>query len=109
MKVWNWAKKGKSQEWSPHAYAPKDAANDGEELWQKLVRKHDFALTFNGHVCHTGLGFLSSKNDCGHMTHQMLVDYEQRQLGGAYFLHEYSFEAAALFNPGTRAFHSGVF
>ena len=24
--------------------------NDGEELWNKLVRRHDFAFTFNGHV-----------------------------------------------------------
>ena len=83
---YDWAKKGKSQEWNPHDYAPKDAANDGEELWQKLVRKHDFALTLNGHVCHTGLGFLSSKNDQGHMTHQMLVDYQQRPLGGEGYL-----------------------
>jgi len=83
---YDWAKKGKSQEWNPHDYPPKDAANDGEELWQKLVRKHDFALTLNGHVCHTGLGFLSSKNDQGHMTHQMLVDYQQRQLGGEGYL-----------------------
>ncbi len=43
-------------------------------------------LTLNGHVCHTGLGFLSSKNDHGHMTHQMLVDYQQRQLGGEGYL-----------------------
>ena len=83
---YDWAKKGKSQEWNPHDYAPKDAANDGEELWQKLVRKHDFALTLNGHVCHSGLGFLSSKNDRGQMTHQMLVDYQQRPLGGEGYL-----------------------
>ncbi len=83
---YDWAKKGKSQDWNPHDYAPKAAANDGEELWQKLVRQHNFALTLNGHVCHTGLGFLSSKNDHGKTTHQMLVDYQERPLGGEGYL-----------------------
>jgi hypothetical protein len=43
-------------------------------------------LTFNAHVCHTGLGFLSRKNDRGHMTHQILVDYGQRPPGGEGYL-----------------------
>ena len=52
---YDYAKKGKSQTWNPHEYynKPNDGVNDGEELWQKLVRKNNFALTFNGHVCHT--------------------------------------------------------
>jgi predicted GH43/DUF377 family glycosyl hydrolase len=36
--------------------------------------------------------------ELAHSTHTSLTD-AQRQLIGAYFLHEYSFEAAALFNP----------
>jgi hypothetical protein len=83
---YDFAQKGTSQEWNPHTYMSDAAINDGEELWQKLVRKNNFALTLNGHVCHTGLGFLSSKNDAGKTTHQMLVDYQMRQLGGESYL-----------------------
>ena len=86
---YDYAKKGKSQSWSPHergAYNAGDDVNDGEELWQKLVRKNDFALTFNGHVLGSGLGFLSSKNDRGKTMHQMLVNYQTRKLGGEAYL-----------------------
>jgi hypothetical protein len=83
---YDFAKKGKSQTWSPHEYVATENSNDGEELWQKLVRKNNFVLTLNGHVCGRGLGFLSSKNDRGHWTHQMLVDYQVRQLGGEGYL-----------------------
>ena len=61
---YDFAKKGKKQKWSPHAYTGKKG-NDGEELWQKLVRKHDFALVVCGHVSIHGYAFLVSKNDRG--------------------------------------------
>jgi hypothetical protein len=81
---YDFAKKGKSQKWGPHSWP--GPVNDGEELWQNLVRKNNFALTFNGHVLGSGLGFLSSKNDRGKMVHQMLVDYQVRKLGGEGYL-----------------------
>lgn len=73
----------KQQAWNPHAILkrfklPDIPINDGEELWQKLVRKNNFAFTFNGHVLGSGLGFLSSNNDRGKTTHQMLVNYQGR-------------------------------
>jgi hypothetical protein len=83
---YDFPKRGKSQDWNPHTYVSNVPVNDGEELWQKLVRKNNFALTINGHVCHTGLGFLSSKNDRGKTVSQMLVDYQVRQLGGEAYL-----------------------
>jgi hypothetical protein len=85
---YDFAAKKDSQTWNPHSYATGAIVNDGEELWQKLVRKNNFAFTFNGHVCHVPdcTGFLSSKNDCGRTTHQMLVDYQARQLGGEGYL-----------------------
>jgi hypothetical protein len=82
---YDFSKKGKSQRWSPHDYASKQG-NDGEELWQKLVRKNNFALTLNGHVLNGGLGFLAGKNDRGDVVHQMLVNYQMRQLGGEGYL-----------------------
>jgi len=83
---YDWAAKGKSQEWNPHAYHAKLPLNDGEELWQKLVRQNNVPLTLNGHVCGSGLGFLASKNDAGKTTYQMLVDYQVRPIGGEGYL-----------------------
>jgi hypothetical protein len=82
---YDFAKKGKSQKWSPHNHWAGDS-NDGEELWQKLVRKNNFVLTLNGHVLNHGLGFLASKNDRGNAVHQMLVNYQMRELGGEAYL-----------------------
>jgi hypothetical protein len=83
---YDFARKGKSQTWNPHAYGPPGSINDGEELWNKLVRRHSFVFTFNGHVLNRGTGFLSSKNDQGRTVHQMLVNYQTRKLGGEGYL-----------------------
>jgi hypothetical protein len=82
---YDFAKKGKKQKWNPHSYASKKG-NDGEELWQKLVRKNNFALVFCGHVGIHGYGLLVSKNDRGKRVYQMLVDYQSRELGGEAYL-----------------------
>ena len=62
--------------------APRAAVNDGEEMWQKLVRKHAFVMTFNGHVLGDGTGYLASVTDKGNTCHQMLSNYQFRNLGG---------------------------
>jgi hypothetical protein len=82
---YDFVKKGKSQRWSPHGHWA-GSSNDGEDLWQKLVRKNNFVLTFNGHVLNSGLGFLASKNDRGNVVHQMLANYQMRDLGGEGYL-----------------------
>jgi hypothetical protein len=83
---YHFTEKGKAQEYSPHTASPLDQTNDGEELWQKLVRKHNFALVLCGHVCNHGRGLLASKSDRGRMTQQMVVDYQNRPLGGEGYL-----------------------
>lgn len=88
---YNFAKKKNSQYWNPHAIAkkynyPNLPVNDGEELWQKLVRKNSFAMVVNGHVLGSGLGFLASTNDRGKTTYQMLVNYQVRKRGGDGYL-----------------------
>ncbi len=87
---YNWATKGNSQQWNPYAYGTAndpDGTNDGEDLWQKLVKLHpNFAMVFNGHVLNDGLGRLSSTNDFGGVVHQMLVNYQMKPLGGEAFL-----------------------
>ncbi len=67
---------------NPHHYRTPGGVNDGGELWQKLVRRHHFVLTLNGHVTGTGTGHLASTNDRGNVVHQMLSNYQMRELGG---------------------------
>ena len=74
--------KAHPQDFNPHLYKTPGTMNDGEELWQKLVRHHDFALTLNGHVLGDGTGYLASKNDKGRTCHQLLQNYQMRTLGG---------------------------
>jgi 3',5'-cyclic AMP phosphodiesterase CpdA len=69
------------QEFNPHEYAT-PGVNDGEELWQKLVRHHGFVMVLNGHVLGDGLGYLASTTDVGTTCHQMLSNYQFRDLGG---------------------------
>ncbi len=82
---YDFAKKGKKQKWNPHSYTRQNC-NDGEELWQKLVRKNNFALVVCGHVSIHCYGFLVSKNDRGRRVYQMLADYQSRQRGGEAYL-----------------------
>jgi hypothetical protein len=83
---YDWATRGATQTWNPHDYPTQsdpDGTNDGEELWQKLVRIHpNWVMTINGHVLNDGLGRLSSTNNFGEVVHQMLVNYQMQPLGG---------------------------
>ena len=83
---YDWAAKGTNQLNNPHAYAVEydpDGANDGEELWQKLVKNHpNSTFVFNGHVVQGGTSRLASSNDAGHVVHQILANYQAEALGG---------------------------
>ncbi len=70
------------QSFNPHHYGTAGGVNDGEELWQKLVRRHAFVMTLNGHVLGDGTGYLASVTDKGNTCHQMLSNYQVRPLGG---------------------------
>jgi hypothetical protein len=74
------------QHYNPHEYRTPGGVNDGEELWQKLVRRHDFVLTLNGHVLGDGTGYLQSRSDRGRTVHQILANYQFRELGGEAWL-----------------------
>jgi hypothetical protein len=71
-----------SQRFNPHHYSTPGGVNDGEELWQKLVRRHRFCMTLNGHVLGSGVGYLKSVTDHGNTCHQMLSNYQMREQGG---------------------------
>jgi 3',5'-cyclic AMP phosphodiesterase CpdA len=75
------------QSFNPHHYGTAGGPmNDGEQLWQKLVRKHAFVMTLNGHVLGDGTGYLASVTDKGNTCHQMLSNYQFRNLGGEGYL-----------------------
>jgi hypothetical protein len=98
---YDWATKGKEQEWNPHAYgeprlADKQAADvfDGEKLWHSLIAKHDNVfLTLNGHVLGDGTGLLTSRTPRGGIVHQMLANYQALNEGGLGYLRLLEFDA----------------
>jgi predicted phosphodiesterase len=73
---------GRSQRASPHGWG-----NDGEQLWQKLVRRHaGMRFVFSGHVATGGTGYLASQGDHGNTVHQIMADYESLRGGGSGYL-----------------------
>ena len=55
--------------------------NSGEQMWQKLIRKHsNVFLVVSGHVL--GVGYQASTNDAGGKVHEMLTDYQGLPRGG---------------------------
>lgn len=80
------------QQYNPHHYKTPGPVNDGEELWRKLVRRHNFAITLNGHVLGDGTGYLASRNDLGYTVHQILANYQMRELGGEGYLRLMEFQ-----------------
>jgi hypothetical protein len=84
---YDWAEKGSTQSWNPHSYGvaklPGETANDGQQLWDKLVSRHEnFRFAFNGHVLGDGTGFQSSTGKHGNVVHQMLANYQFNTEGG---------------------------
>lgn len=74
------------QDYNPHEYGTAGGVNDGEELWQKLVRRHRFSIVMNGHVLGDGVAYLASTTDTGTTCHQMLSNYQTRDMGGEAYL-----------------------
>lgn len=65
----------------PLAATTKEGYNDGEDMWKKLVSRHaNFALVICGHVCTSA--HLASRGEHGNTVHQILVDYQDAELGG---------------------------
>ena len=69
-----------SQRASPHGFA--GDGNDGEELWQKLIRKHkNVMVVISGHVRTGGPtgSYLASEDDHGNIVHQMMTSMKAVQ------------------------------
>lgn len=76
-------RQGPGDSWRPQNYGVgKDtgdsAVNDGEQIWNKLVKLHpNTRFVFSGHVLNTGVGTLISVNDSGYPVYQMLANYQE--------------------------------
>ena len=72
---------GEGDSYSPHSKGP--GWNDGEEIWEKLVRKQEnLFLVLSGHVKGDGAGLLVSESDSGFPVIQMLANYQFLEHGG---------------------------
>lgn len=84
--IYDWATKGSSQSWNPHSYGIQNlpgGVNDGQELWDKFVKKHEnFKFVFNGHVLGDGTGKRATLGDNGNVVHQILANYQFNTQGG---------------------------
>lgn len=72
--------------WTPGSYglyaAGGQDANDGEEIWTKLVRLYpNILMVVCGHVLNDGTGLLVSEGDNGNKVYQMLANYQTGVVG----------------------------
>jgi len=85
-----------SESWDPHTYGvanDPEGVNDGEEMWNKFVRKHpNITFVLNGHVLNDGQGRLVSVGDHGNRVYQMLANYQTLANGGNGYLRILEFD-----------------
>jgi predicted phosphodiesterase len=70
---------------NPKSYGWATGANDGRDLWEKLVREREnFSLVITGHQFdeRDGIPFQFNVGDNGNAVYQMLIDQQNRALGG---------------------------
>lgn len=95
------ARLDRENKFNPHFYKLAGSVNDGEELWQKLIRKHgNVDFVFSGHV--RGVGgkgcahaCRSDRGDHGNVVHQMVANYQDCYRGGDGYLRIITFDPVA--------------
>lgn len=90
---YDWKTRGDQQEWNPHSYSTPNG-NDGQEIWDKLIRRHENVfLVLCGHVIGDGTGLLISANDAGRPVIENLINYQSpiRDTGGQAWLRVMTF------------------
>jgi hypothetical protein len=70
------------QPFNPYKSKTPGTKNDGKDLWDKLVSKHNFKFVFSGHVLGDGNGYSEAVNEQGDKVHLMLTNFQMRSLGG---------------------------
>jgi rhamnogalacturonyl hydrolase YesR len=86
--------------------------NNGEEIWQKFVRKHkNMFMVLCGHF--SGEALLTSTGDHGNQVHQILSDYQEMHNGGESWLRYMVFKPDSnkisihTYNPALDKFRNG--
>ncbi|MDE2658415.1 MAG: metallophosphoesterase, partial [Verrucomicrobiota bacterium] len=86
--------------------------NNGEQMWQKFVRKHkNMFMVLCGHF--SGEAVLTSAGDHGNQVHQILSDYQGMNNGGESWLRYMVFQPEAnkigiyTYNPALDKFRNG--
>lgn len=80
-------RQGVGDSWRPQSYGVgKDSGsasvNDGEMIWDKLVKKHpNTRFVFSGHILRSGVGTLISVNEAGNPVYQFLANYQEGVAG----------------------------
>jgi len=105
----NWLK------WAGSTEAENDdpmARNDGEQLWNKLVRRHaNIMVAICGHK--PGEAYTPLKGDHGNTVHQILVDYQSGRGGGNGYMRLLEFHPdgetvqCRTFSPYTKQYRTG--
>lgn len=92
---YDWQHKRNSQSNNPHEYKGTNTdTNDGEELWNKLVKlHHGIELVFCGHVGGDQVGYLKSENIFGEDVHQLLFNAQFLPQGGQGWLRLLEFQS----------------
>ncbi|MCK9222980.1 MAG: metallophosphoesterase [Limnochordia bacterium] len=72
---------------SPQAYPisqdPNETVNDGEQMWEKLVRKHqNIRLVLSGHTSISTMRSEVAIGDHGNFVYEILADYQGEPKGG---------------------------
>ncbi|BBO30484.1 lamin tail domain-containing protein [Lacipirellula parvula] len=68
---------------TPDGYPVGTDGNDGEEMWNELVKLHpNFEMTLNGHVGGDGVGYLKSTATQGNVVNQMVFNSQFETNGG---------------------------
>jgi len=90
---YDWKTRGDSQLWNPLSFGMArlerwyDAENDGEMLWNSLIRRHaGVFLVLCGHVGGSGAGLLASRGDAGNLVQQVLANFQPLDDGGLGYL-----------------------
>ncbi|MCE5279322.1 MAG: LamG-like jellyroll fold domain-containing protein [Planctomycetaceae bacterium] len=81
---YDWDAYGAAQEASPRSYglaALGGGANDGQDLWDSLVSKHNVAFVFSGHALGDGAARNSVVNDTGTTTHEIMANFQDGVTG----------------------------
>lgn len=86
---YDWKEKSTGQQWNPNTYgvAAGEAVNDGEALYQKLVKPNpQISLVLSGHVLHDGLGRRESQQVAGGTVHEIQANFQMNTFGGEGYL-----------------------